>query len=167
MPSDKSLFGNKGDGFRRKNTKDLLSKYFTNGAKYKLDGKLDEALDEYEKYAELCKDSSGHDRLELAKVYREMGEIKVEMKDYDGGLRNIKTYLQMSENLRDVLEEQRALTTLGRSYYIYAQETENEKERNRRLMTAESYCQKVYNEHDHTCFSMMLRIFCAEYETLL
>lgn len=137
MPSD--------NGFRTKSTKELLKNYFEKAAKCKVDGKLDEALDEYEKYAELCKDTIVPDRLELAKVYREMGEIKVEFKNYDGGLKNIKTYLQMSEDLRDVLEEQRALTTLGRSYYIYAQETENEKERNRRLTMADSYCQKVYD----------------------
>ena len=69
---------------------------------------MEDAYNEYAEYSELCKNNP-HDRLELAKVLREMGEIKVELKDYAKGFELIKRYLNSAKSLGDDIEIQASM----------------------------------------------------------
>ena len=84
----------------------------------KKEGDLSGALREHESELQLC-DSIG-DRMGIAIANRRVGECKSEMGLHEEGLRHHKLYLRIAKSLGNLLEEQRALATIGRNCYFYA-----------------------------------------------
>jgi tetratricopeptide (TPR) repeat protein len=144
MSSEKSLIHSKFEAIRRKNNKEHGHFCLTLGALYKEKGLLEKAFQEFSEYTNICQNNQ-HDRLELAKVLREMGEIKVELKEYREGLSLINRYHDTAKALGDVLEVQRALTTLGRAHFIQGLDTESEIQKCRRFEKADEYNERAFD----------------------
>ena len=88
------------------------------GEMLKREGDLRGALREHETELQLC--DSIRDRMGVAIANRRVGECKSEMGQYEEGLRHHKLYLRIAKGLGNLLEEQRALATIGRNCYFYA-----------------------------------------------
>ena len=89
------------------------------GEFHKKEGNVSEALKEHEMELQLC-ESIG-DRMGVAIANRRVGECKSELGRFEDGLRHHKLYLRIAKSLGNLLEEQRALATIGRNCYLYAQ----------------------------------------------
>lgn len=89
------------------------------GEFYKKEGNVCGALKEHEMELQLC-ESIG-DRMGVAIANRRVGECKSELGRFEDGLRHHKLYLRIAKSLGNLLEEQRALATIARNCYLYAQ----------------------------------------------
>ncbi|KAK3930791.1 Tonsoku-like protein [Frankliniella fusca] len=76
------------------------------------------ALKYYEEELEEALSLSVPDK--IAKSHRMIGEVKLELCEYDEALKHTKKYYDYTKTCNSLLEEQRALTTLGRTYLVQA-----------------------------------------------
>lgn len=87
------------------------------GNLYSERGRLSQALAEHQEELKICshhlKDDKG-----CALAHRRIGEVYSSMEDYKKALTSIRTYLQMAEKMKDIVEIQRAWMTLGRTYLL-------------------------------------------------
>ncbi|XP_014233563.1 tonsoku-like protein [Trichogramma pretiosum] len=88
--------------------------------------KFDLALEAYEKqlYACECED----DQLNCAKAHRMIGEVQAEVGNIEKALEHQKEYLRIAKGLQDLVEEQRAYATLGRTYLFQAEREDGPKD---------------------------------------
>ena len=87
------------------------------GNLYSERGRLSQALTQHQEELRICthhlKDDKG-----CALAHRCIGEVYSSMADYKKALTSIRTYLEMAEKMKDIVEQQRAWMTLGRTYYL-------------------------------------------------
>lgn len=93
----------------------------------------------------------------IAKTHRMIGESKLELSDYEEALKHTKKYYDYTKVSKTLLEEQRALTTLGRTYLVQADNMSDRSSppavkayENARLTLWKSLelCEKLQNEVD-------------------
>ncbi|XP_028171929.1 LOW QUALITY PROTEIN: tonsoku-like protein [Ostrinia furnacalis] len=94
-----------------------------------------DALDEYKHEASICKELGL--RLEWATCNRMIGEMHMLMAEFDKALKYEERHLAIAKELKNLIEEQRAMATLGRIYLLQGQSTTNEAEARTSLKAAE------------------------------
>lgn len=70
---------------------------------------------------ELSLSEAGSDRLEAAIAHRKVGECECELGNFDAAVRHQMEHLKIAQGLGDLLEEQRALATIGRTYFVQSE----------------------------------------------
>lgn len=120
MGGDKEIESLKSDKIRAKSKKSWsevaeICNYL--GNKYSERGLLTEALTEHQEELLVCRDKL-KDGAGVGLAYRCLGQVYCEMQDYKKSLESLKKYLESAENRKDYVEIQRALTTIGRTYFM-------------------------------------------------
>ncbi|XP_076621722.1 tonsoku-like protein isoform X1 [Colletes latitarsis] len=82
-------------------------------------GKFEDALQEYTEQLEVC--SILEDKLNIAVAHRMIGEIHTNLNNYEEALKHQNNYLEGAKEIKNLLEEQRAYATLGRTYFCWAE----------------------------------------------
>ena len=117
-PELKKLLHSKELAQRRGDTSEEAKLCNVIGEFLKKDGNLTGALREHEMELQLC-ESIG-DKMGVAIANRRIGECKSELGEHQDGLKHQKLHLRIAKSLGNLLEEQRALATIGRNCYLYA-----------------------------------------------
>ncbi|KAJ2944215.1 hypothetical protein O0L34_g18194 [Tuta absoluta] len=94
-----------------------------------------DALDEYKAEAAICKEMGL--RLEWGTCNRMIGEMYMLMAEFDKALKYEERHLAVAKELKNLVEEQRAMATLGRIYLLQGQSTGDEEEAKTSLKAAE------------------------------
>ncbi|KAL4713121.1 hypothetical protein ACJJTC_004507 [Scirpophaga incertulas] len=97
--------------------------------------RYNDALDEYKQEAGICKELGL--RLEWATCNRMIGEMYMLLAEFDKALKYEERHLVVAKELNNLVEEQRAMATLGRIYLLQGQSTINDKEVHTSLKAAE------------------------------
>jgi len=71
-------------------------------------------------YEALC------DQLEVAKAHRMIGECLCSLEDYDNALSHQRKHLDISKQLDNLVEQQRALATIGRTLFMCSDQKDNQ-----------------------------------------
>lgn len=90
------------------------------GDYYMNEGTLDKALEEFREAGEIFRSISM--RMEAAKADRMKGEVYMKLMRYQDALKCVKSYLKVSKEENNLVEIQRAHTTLGRCYLMIAED---------------------------------------------
>lgn len=93
-------------------TKTLGDIYFENEEPKK-------ALSEYTEQLSVCE--ALQDKLNCAIAHRMIGEVYTNLEDYEQALMHQNLYLEGAEEIKNLIEKQRALATLGRTYLCLAE----------------------------------------------
>ncbi|XP_032680822.1 tonsoku-like protein [Odontomachus brunneus] len=101
-------------------TKTLGDIYFENEQPKK-------ALQEYTEQLGICKDLG--DKLSCAVANRMIGEVHVSLGDYEQALVHQNLHLEGARDMKNLIEEQRAHATLGRTYFCLAESLLNQSQR--------------------------------------
>ncbi|XP_012215084.1 tonsoku-like protein [Linepithema humile] len=110
-------------------TKTLGDMYFENGESKK-------ALKEYTEQLSVCEDLQ--DKLNCAIAHRMIGEVYTNLGKYEQALLHQNLYLEGAKEMKNLIEKQRALATLGRTYFCLAESLINQSwKRNEALANAE------------------------------
>ncbi|XP_041987217.1 tonsoku-like protein [Aricia agestis] len=107
---------------------DLASFYYKNS-------RYSDALDEYRNEASICKELGL--RLEWATCNRMIGEMYMLMAEFDKALKYEERHLSVAKELKNLVEEQRAMATLGRIYLLQGQSSTRDEESKTSLTAAE------------------------------
>ncbi|XP_003707579.2 tonsoku-like protein [Megachile rotundata] len=89
-------------------------------------GKYEDALQEYKEQLEVC--NTLGDKLNIAVAHRMVGEIYANLGTYEEALKHQNLYLEGAQEINNLLEEQRAYATLGRTYFCWAESLPGESE---------------------------------------
>ncbi|XP_050465213.1 tonsoku-like protein [Cataglyphis hispanica] len=93
-------------------TKDLGDMYFENE-------QPTEALQEYTEQLSICEKLQ--DKLNCAIAHRMIGEVHASWGDYERALIHQNLHLEGARDIKNLIEEQRAFATLGRTYFCLAE----------------------------------------------
>lgn len=107
---------------------DLATFYYKNN-------RYNDALDEYKIEASVCKELGL--RMEWGTCSRMIGEMYMLMAEFDKALKYEERHLAVAKELKNLVEEQRAMATLGRIYLLQGQSTTDEVEATTSLNAAE------------------------------
>lgn len=107
-------------------------------------GKYEDALQEYTEQLEIC--NILEDKLNIAVAHRMIGEIQVDLGIYEKALEHQNLYLEGAKEIKNLLEEQRAYATLGRTYFCWAESLPSEKKSD-----ALTNARKAYMKSIHLC----------------
>lgn len=88
-----------------------------------LSGKHEDAL--RERQCELALYEAVGDQLEAARAHRMIGECLCTLEDYDNALSHQRQHLQISKQLDSLVEQQRALATIGRTLFLCSEQKDN------------------------------------------
>ncbi|KAL6261180.1 hypothetical protein P5V15_008704 [Pogonomyrmex californicus] len=99
-------------------TETLAGMYFENE-------RLKEALREYKEQLNVCEELQ--DKLRCAIAHRMIGEVYAKLGDYEQALMHQNLYLESAKDMKNMLEEQRAFATLGRTYFCLAESLDGKK----------------------------------------
>ncbi|XP_049874535.1 tonsoku-like protein [Pectinophora gossypiella] len=102
---------------------------------YYKQNRYSDALDEYKAEASICKDLGL--RMEWGTCNRMIGEMYMLMAEFDKALKYEERHLAVAKELKNLVEEQRAMATLGRIYLLQGQSSTNEDEASTSLKAAE------------------------------
>ncbi|XP_034831610.1 tonsoku-like protein [Maniola hyperantus] len=94
-----------------------------------------DALDEYKNEASICKELGL--RMEWGTCNRMIGEMYMLMAEFDKALKYEERHLSVAKELNNLVEEQRAMATLGRIYLLQGQSSSDEAESKQSLTAAE------------------------------
>ncbi|GLH12486.1 Transient receptor potential channel pyrexia [Gryllus bimaculatus] len=128
-------------------------------------GQYEEALNAYEEERDLW--SNLGKPMEKARASRFMGEIYCHLENYKDALSKLKEYLLIATEEKDLIEEQRALATIGRTFFCKAESVSksNEIEYKRALREAKQayimslkVCDKLTNVNRHELLQMRGRL---------
>lgn len=119
--------------------KELGDVYFENS-------KYEEALQEYTQQLEICNILG--DKLNIAIAHRMIGEIHVNIGTYEEALNHQNLYLEGAKDIKNLLEEQRAYATLGRTYFCWAESLPEKSEKKIDILTN---ARKVYMKSIRLC----------------
>ncbi|XP_072743856.1 tonsoku-like protein [Anoplolepis gracilipes] len=109
-------------------TKDLGDMYFENEQPTK-------ALQEYTEQLSICENLQ--DKLNCAIAHRMIGEVHASWGDYKRALIHQNLHLEGAKDIKNLIEEQRAFATLGRTYFCLAESlTDRSQKRNEALANA-------------------------------
>ncbi|XP_048487601.1 tonsoku-like protein isoform X1 [Plutella xylostella] len=136
---------------------DLATFYYKNH-------RYSDALDEYKSEAAICKELGL--RLEWGTCCRMIGEMYMLMAEFDKALKYEERHLAVSKELNNLVEEQRAMATLGRIYLLRGQSSGKEEEANASLKAAEKafmkslvLCEKLSGKiNKHELMDMRARL---------
>ncbi|XP_073988376.1 tonsoku-like protein isoform X2 [Rhodnius prolixus] len=78
-----------------------------------------EALQEYKEMERVS--DTNNNKMDVARCNRMIGEVYCEMSDFDKALKHQKKHLKISCEEDDKVEQQRALATIGRTYFLHAE----------------------------------------------
>ncbi|XP_031774603.1 tonsoku-like protein, partial [Apis florea] len=119
--------------------KELGDIYFENS-------KYEEALQEYTQQLEICNVLG--DKLNIAIAHRMIGEIHVNIGTYEEALKHQNLYLEGAKDIKNLLEEQRAYATLGRTYFCWAESLPEKSEKKADVLIN---ARKVYMKSIRLC----------------
>ncbi|KAM0733349.1 Tonsoku-like protein [Formica fusca] len=109
-------------------TKDLGDMYFENE-------QPTEALQEYTEQLSICEKLQ--DKLNCAVAHRMIGEVHASWGDYERALIHQNLHLEGAKDIKNLIEEQRAFATLGRTYFCLAESlTDHSQKRDEALANA-------------------------------
>ncbi|XP_045766391.1 tonsoku-like protein [Maniola jurtina] len=94
-----------------------------------------DALDEYKNEASICKELGL--RMEWGTCNRMIGEMYMLMAEFDKALKYEERHLSVAKELDNLVEEQRAMATLGRIYLLQGQSSADDAESQQSLIAAE------------------------------
>lgn len=83
-------------------------------------GRHEDAL--RERRCELALYEAAGDQLEVAKAHRMIGECLCSLEDYENALNHQQQHLQISKQLDNLVEQQRALATIGRTLFLCSEQ---------------------------------------------
>ncbi|KAK9310798.1 hypothetical protein QLX08_000091 [Tetragonisca angustula] len=109
-------------------------------------GKSEDALQEYTEQLEIC--NILQDKLNIAVAHRMIGEIQIDLGTYEKALEHQNLYLEGAKETKNLLEEQRAYATLGRTYFCWAESLPEESEKKPDALTN---ARKAYMKSIHLC----------------
>ncbi|XP_047026936.1 tonsoku-like protein [Helicoverpa zea] len=107
---------------------DLASFYYKHN-------RYNDALDEYKSEAAICKELGL--RMEWGTCNRMIGEMYMLLAEFDKALKYEERHLAVAKELKNLVEEQRAMATLGRIYLLQGQSSNDEDEAKTSLKAAE------------------------------
>ncbi|KAJ8716272.1 hypothetical protein PYW08_013557 [Mythimna loreyi] len=107
---------------------DLASFYYKHN-------RYSDALEEYKCEAAICKELGL--RMEWGTCNRMIGEMYMLLAEFDKALKYEERHLAVAKELKNLVEEQRAMATLGRIYLLQGQSTTDENEAKTSLRAAE------------------------------
>lgn len=81
-----------------------------------------------ERQCELALYEAAGDQLEAAKAHRMIGECLCSLEDYDNALKHQRQHLDISKQLDDLVEQQRALATIGRTLFLCGEQDSKTKQ---------------------------------------
>ncbi|XP_076171863.1 tonsoku-like protein isoform X2 [Ptiloglossa arizonensis] len=109
-------------------------------------GKFENALQEYTEQLEIC--SILEDKLNIAVAHRMIGETHANFGSYEEALEHQNQYLEGAKEISNLLEEQRAYATLGRTYFCWA---ESLAEKSEKKITVLISAKKAYVKSIRLC----------------
>lgn len=93
------------------------------------------ALQEYTEQLNICENLQ--DKLNSAIAHRMIGEVHASLGDYERALIHQNLHLEGARNMKNLIEEQRAFATLGRTYFCLAESlTDHSQKRDEALANA-------------------------------
>lgn len=87
-------------------------------------GRYEDAL--RERRCELALYEAANDQLEVAIAHRMIGECLGNLEDYDNALSHQRQHLKISKQLDNLVEQQRALATIGRTLFMCSEQRNSE-----------------------------------------
>lgn len=106
---------------------------------------MENALDEYTEQLNVCEALS--DNKSLAVAHRMIGEIHTNLGDYNEALNHLNQYLAGAKQTQDLLEQQRAFATIGRTYFCLGESLEESEKKTNSLFAAK----KAYGKSLKIC----------------
>lgn len=85
-------------------------------------GDAEEALDDICEALSLCDHLPDATALDRAQVHRKMGECLMELERYEDARRHLALFLKYAKSSESLVEQQRALATLGRCYHLHLED---------------------------------------------
>lgn len=107
-------------------TKDLGDMYFESDQPRK-------ALQEYTEQLSICE--TLQDKLNCAIAHRMIGEVHASWGDYEQALVHQNLHLEGAKDMKNLIEEQRAFATLGRTYFCLAESLTDHSQKRKEALT--------------------------------
>ena len=95
-------------------------------------GKHEDAL--RERRCELALYEATHDHLGMARAHRMIGECLCSLDDYESALKHQRKHLEISKQLDNLVEQQRALATIGRTLFMCGQQATDSSQSSQHLV---------------------------------
>lgn len=92
----------------------------------------DDALEAYQ--GQLQASECLNDNLSKANAHRMIGEVLAYQGNFKDALKHINLYLQEAQYLKDLIEEQRAYATLGRTYFMEAESYDRDSQKKEEVL---------------------------------
>ncbi|KAK9510961.1 hypothetical protein O3M35_005628 [Rhynocoris fuscipes] len=90
---------------------------------------FNEALEEYKEMERISE--ANHQKIDVARCNRMIGEVYCEIGEFDKALKHQLKHLNISCEKEDKVEQQRALATIGRTYFLLAESYQELKSRDK------------------------------------
>ncbi|XP_022830141.1 tonsoku-like protein [Spodoptera litura] len=132
---EEKLIRRKKKALNSSNRRALAEAYHDLASFYYKHNRYNDALDEYKSEASIYKDLGL--RLEWGTSNRMIGEMYMLLAEFDKALKYEERHLAVAKELKNLVEEQRAMATLGRIYLLQGQSTIDESESKVSLRAAE------------------------------
>ncbi|KAH9638989.1 hypothetical protein HF086_000915 [Spodoptera exigua] len=132
---EEKLIRRKKKALNSSNRRALAEAYNDLASFYYKHNRYSDALDEYKSEASIYKDLGL--RLEWGTSNRMIGEMYMLLAEFDKALKYEERHLAVAKELKNLVEEQRAMATLGRIYLLQGQSTTDESESKVSLRAAE------------------------------
>lgn len=87
-------------------------------------GRHEDAL--HERRCELALYEAAGDQLEVARAHRMIGECLCALEDYENALNHQRQHLHLSKQLDNLVEQQRALATIGRTLFLCSEQKDSQ-----------------------------------------
>ncbi|XP_026742058.1 tonsoku-like protein [Trichoplusia ni] len=132
---EEKLIRRKKKALNGSNRRTLAEAYNDLATFYYKHNRYSDALDEYKNEAKICKELGL--RMEWGTCNRMIGEMYMLLAEFDKALKYEERHLSVAKELKNLVEEQRAMATLGRIYLLQGQSTSDDDEGKTSLKAAE------------------------------
>ncbi|XP_047534869.1 tonsoku-like protein isoform X1 [Vanessa atalanta] len=132
---EEKLIRKKKKALNGSNRRALAEAYNDLATYYYKQTRYSDALEEYKNEAAVCKDLGL--RMEWGTCNRMIGEMYMLMAEFDKALKYEERHLAVAKELNNLVEEQRAMATLGRIYLLRGQSSAEDGEAKQSLTAAE------------------------------
>ncbi|KAL0102574.1 hypothetical protein PUN28_018102 [Cardiocondyla obscurior] len=146
---------------RDNNLHQLAETTKTLGDLYFEDERLEEALQEYTEQLKVCEQLQ--DKLSCAIAHRMIGEVYASLGNYEQALIHQNLHLEGAKNIKNLIEEQRAFATLGRTYFCLAESLTDKTEKDESLANAKA----AYVQSMELCDKLEITEIKLEEKTLM
>lgn len=126
----------------KNNDKERCELYNALGSIYSDVGHNQEAIENHEKALEVARKLG--DISCIAVTYRAIGEARAALAQFDDAIKCTKRYLELAQRIDDLVEIQRAWTTLGRVYLMQAQDLKETSSSSKEIVAAASEAEKRF-----------------------